>query len=497
MKVKAFEEWSDGLDVRRPKNLDNPDSLIRLHNAYITSGGAVKIREGAKPYTSNAESPWKGTNVGGLAGHNGKLITASQASWKLVKSGGIDNPDLWCYRVEGYGKVANINFCGGFNTGLVLNVTYETGRSRMYWSSDSEPGNCVHPSGSPETEHTVIFQQRVYMISDDGKSVKYSKLSDPNTWTGTDTGFIATGEVSIGSNTATGLALINNRLIVFMEDAIQIWALDPDPKRVELEEQVSGIGSRWGHTAVTVNKDVFFLSDLGIRSLTSQNAFQNIKGSDIGSAIDPLVQAHIRNGIGYVDAEFYPGMGQYWLTIRDAPGGSVDEIFVLSKSSADKLNAWSTYHIGGTDWSMNQLSHLGARMYVLNQVDQRIYQFDEDTDGDGGSQVAFDVEIETPFYGFGLEGQYKMMMGMEAIFEGKATIDHCVNPNNMDDRTHSFDVIGDTRTKPSLPIGILAPTISTRIKAKSKYPDEQGQKIPGFKTLNSLIYRYQETRGGI
>jgi hypothetical protein len=42
MKVKTFDDFSDGLDVRKPKNLDNDESLRNLVNAYVTQGETIE-----------------------------------------------------------------------------------------------------------------------------------------------------------------------------------------------------------------------------------------------------------------------------------------------------------------------------------------------------------------------------------------------------------------------------------------------------------------------
>jgi len=501
MKLREFNEWSQGLDVRKPKNIDNPGALRTLENAYITTGGQVKIRPGIKFHIEAGEY------AGGLFSHNGKLWTLAvdggRASWSATE----DTPEIYKITVARpsgtTGKPLHVDFHGGFGVGLYFTVRWESttagkfvGSQYYLANANSFPTTTIPiVAGAPKTSAAVTFQRRIYAISEDGKTVKYCSLGKPEEWTGGDSGFLPVGEVSIHSNTATALALINNRLVVFMEDCIQIWALDPDPNRVELEEQVGGIGTRWQGSPVTINKDVYFLSDLGVRSLSNQSSYQNIKGNDIGSAIDSLVLDKIHKEPVHVDSQFWPGAGQYWLVLKDNLSNAVSDIFVLTKSKADKLNAWSTYHTTVTD--LRQLAHLNERLFCISKGGW-IYEFDENSDTDGKSTIAFEVVVETPFYQFGAEGQYKMFQGIEAIFEGVASIDHCVNPNNNDERTHSFEIAGDTRTKPNIPLGILAPMLSTRLTANSKYePYPNGLDKPGFKTLNSLVYKYNPTTAGL
>jgi hypothetical protein len=210
-----------------------------------------------------------------------------------------------------------------------------------------------------------------------------------------------------------------------------------------------------------------------VRSIGGQSLYRNMKGSDVGSPIDSLLQTHIRGHEGRVDGQFFPGAGQYFLIVGD-------DTYVLTKSKQDKLNAWSVYKF---EVPFRQMAHVGDRLYIRNG--NKIYALDEETVMDGDEE--FNIEIETPFYSFGQEGQFKMFKSMEAIVEGVATIDHCVNPNNNDDRTAQFQILGDTRTVPTLPLGILAPALSCKITGTGT----------DFKSLNSLIYRYDLTAGGI
>ena len=131
------------------------------------------------------------------------------------------------------------------------------------------------------------------------------------------------------------------------------------------------------------------------------------------------------------------------------------------------------------------MAHLAENLYCVNG-EGFIYRLDEKTMTDGANKSEFTVEMETPFYSFGQEGPFKLFQSMEVILEGFGEIDHCVNPNNNDDRTAPFQIVGDTRTVPTLPLGILAPTLSTRIKGNGSE----------LKSINSLIYRYEPTNAG-
>ena len=508
MRVKTFDDFSDGLDVRKPKNLDNDESLRNLVNAYITQGETIERRPGLKAVCHGGLP-----KVKNLCAFDGRLHVFTENGtpgekildngvkliiWKIsYDAGKACQPDP--FDVIGNPsspEPSYVNFCGGFLSGMYVSVKWDNGRSLHYFIPNprkmySGTINPIADSKCPHTSKVAIAQSKIYAVGDmdaDGigkaDTVVYSATAnydkqDKPVWDGeaNDIGFLPTGDRSLGNSQATGLGVISNRLVVFHEDACQIWALDPDPARNELEEQVAGIGTEHYQSIVTANKDIYFLSSVGVRSIGGQSMYRNMKGSDVGSAIDNLIKVHIQDHDGNWDGQFFPGAGQYWLTAGN-------ETYVLTKSQRDKLNAWSIYRFSQ---HFHQMAHLAENLYAINGANGYMYMLDEGTSTDGYSEQDFNVEMETPFYSFGQEGQFKLFQSMEVILEGFGTIDHCVNPNNNDDRTASFQIVGDTRTVPTLPLGILAPTLSTRIKGKGSE----------LKSINSLIYRYQQTNAGV
>lgn len=509
MRVKTFDDFSDGLDVRKPKNLDNDESLRNLVNAYVTQGETIERRPGLK-----AIGDGSGLRSKNLCAFDGRLhifITGTPSettldngvkiiAWKIrYDSDKACQPDPM--DATDIGDANNpqplyVNFAGGFLSGMYVSVKWDNGRSLHYFIENPRKMNSssIYPisdAGCPHTSKVAIAQSKIYAVGDTDKdgigeadTVRYSATANYTAggenkpiWTkDNDAGFLPTGDRSLGNSQATGLGVVSNRLVVFHEDACQIWAVDPDPARNELEEQVAGIGTEHYQSIVTANKDIYFLSSVGVRSIGGQSMYRNMKGSDVGSAIDNLIKAHIKDHDGKWDGQFFPGAGQYWLTAGD-------ETFVLTKSQRDKLNAWSIYRFSQ---SFNQMAHLGENLYTVNGGGY-VYMLDEETTKDGWGQAEFTVEMETPFYSFGQEGQFKLFQSMEVILEGFGTIDHCVNPNDNSDRTAPFQIAGDTRTVPTLPLGILAPTLSTKIEGK-------GHEL---KSINSLIYRYQPTNAGV
>ena len=504
MKVQSFEDFSGGLDTRKPHNINSKDTLRVLRNAYVTSGQSIRTRPGLRYLGDLKEDAPELEN--GLGSYNGRLHVFSNTTsgTQIVGEGTEFEIEVYTHKVQYQAERAAesagwqlpnsgselpgfVSFCGGFNAGMYASIKFGNGRNLHYYLLDEDmpppstgtSGSTRHPiqdNNCPHTQEVTIASQKVWAAKEN--SVAYSATSSPTDWsTSENAGFLATGDRSPGSSKTTGLGVVSNRLVVFHEDAAQIWATDPDPTKNELEEIISGMGTRWSESIVAANKDLYFLSDVGIRSIGGQSMYRNMKGSDVGSPIDELVQDHIRSHEGRVDGNFYAGAGQYWITVGD-------ETAVLTKSSRDRLEAWSVYTFA---IPFGQMAHVGERLYV--REGNSLYAMDHQAtlDGEGKQDAPFEVTVETPFYSFGTEGQFKQFQSMEAILEGFGTIDHCVNPNDNDDRTAQFQLAGDSRPHPTIPLGILAPALSTKIVGQS----------PDLKSINSLIYRYETTSGGI
>ncbi len=73
-----------------------------------------------------------------------------------------------------------------------------------------------------------------------------------------------------GDRTATAIGLQRGRLAVLTRDSCQLWTVDPDPNNMGLFDTVENVGSTFPKTVANVAGDLYFLSDYGVRSITTQ-----------------------------------------------------------------------------------------------------------------------------------------------------------------------------------------------------------------------------------
>ena len=164
------------------------------------------------------------------------------------------------------------------------------------------------------------------------------------------------------------------------------------------------MGSSFPKTVANVAGDLYFLSDYGVRSITTQVYTENLVDEDVGSPVDKLVRQAIdqaeADGIAPRSFYFY-GTGQYIL-------GFGNHLFVYSISRTAKISAWSHYYLC---FPVDAVAELGKKLYFRSGDD--VYCFDEECSTDGGMQ--YEVLIELPYMDFKKPGQLKMIQGIDAV----------------------------------------------------------------------------------
>ncbi|WP_258317338.1 Ig domain-containing protein [Stenotrophomonas rhizophila] len=173
----------------------------------------------------------------------------------------------------------------------------------------------------PRTKVVAIVASKVFAVDKD--IVKFCATANPLDWTtADDAGYLPTGLQQANSNDMAVLAQYRANLVALNASSFQNWQVDPDPASMAILDQMDGIGSQWQKAAVPVSNDLFYLSQLGVRTIGIANAAENLAAGDVGAPIDLLVQEALRVATANeskVLAAYYPGAGQYWLSFADFP----------------------------------------------------------------------------------------------------------------------------------------------------------------------------------
>lgn len=173
----------------------------------------------------------------------------------------------------------------------------------------------VTDENCPNSKVVTIASSKVYAADED--IVRFSATVNPLDWTtADDAGYLPTGLNQYGSNRTAVLNTYRGNVVSFSASSFGNWQVDPDPANMALLDSMEGIGSTYNQAAHPVANDLFYLTQLGVRTVGIAAGSTNLNAGDAGAPIDPLVQAALLGGEVRPLASYYPGEGQYWLCMR-------------------------------------------------------------------------------------------------------------------------------------------------------------------------------------
>ncbi|MEW4985183.1 putative Ig domain-containing protein [Stenotrophomonas geniculata] len=179
----------------------------------------------------------------------------------------------------------------------------------------------VEDEKCPQSKVVAIVASKVFAADKD--IVRFSATANPLDWsTSDDAGYLPTGLQQANANDMAVLQQYRSNLVALNASSFQNWQVDPDPASMAILDQMDGIGSIWPKAAVPVSNDLFYLSQLGVRTVGIANAAENLAAGDVGAPIDDLVRVALRVSSGNsskVIGAYYPGAGQYWLAFSEYP----------------------------------------------------------------------------------------------------------------------------------------------------------------------------------
>ena len=222
------------------------------------------------------------------------------------------------------------------------------------------------------------------MYASSGSLIHFSDNDAPRNWTIQNNHFAGFENLAAQTGSYTksiGAANYQNFMAIFARRSTQIWQMVPgDPTSNQVVQLMDGIGSvASGSIASFGELDVFFLSDTGIRSLRARDSSNAAVVFDIGTSIDPIVQAKMDTA-GYAKTKRAKGIieptdGRYLLAI-----GST--VFVYSFFPASGISAWTTYDLGFEveDWAVQDdrlYCRSGDKIYLYGGNDNNTYDASE------------------------------------------------------------------------------------------------------------------------
>ena len=431
-----FSDFRGGLDKRRIPSVSDANKLTILKNAYVTNGYTLKKRPGLRL----AYELVAGTH--GLVSAGGKLHTFSEGvvshGLSEVENHQAIHPSALAVTGSSYGE--------NYNGYLYAAVQYSDG-STLHHYFDGSATTRITDVNCPHSPQVAKNGSKMFAVGTE--TVRFCATNAARNWTlASDAGFLPVGVQASGDSTPTALGQFESFLAVFFEDAIQTWQVGADPSTHAIQK-TAYLGTRYPFAHGNMGSDVFFLSQVGFRSVSTANQIGTLQDLDVGSPIDTLMQDEMRSVIS-PKTVYWRGGGMLMSFIAN-------RIYIYSISRAAKVSAWALWE---TDLTIDAAAEVDGVMYLRSG--DLVYALDSYAYTDAGAK--FEVHIELPYMDCKAPGVEKQFVGVDLVMNGTARIAHRFNPKDTTQITSYLEAEGDTRSGGMMPVELVATNIAPVIK---------------------------------
>lgn len=336
---------------------------------------------------------------------------------------------------------------------------YQTGATQPTWNTTiggtttdgtitwTTRSAAIDDAKCPQSKVAIVMASKVFSPYRD--VIRYCATNYPRDWsTQDDAGFLPTGQHAPTSPEATALGEYRGRLAVFTPSNLQIWTVDPDPAEMSLFDSIPGIGTVYPDALASVSGDLFFLTRLGVRSMSIAAGAENLQTGDVGTPIDALIQAKLA-GPDTPIGMYYPGNGQFWLAFGT-------EVFVYSQSRLGKVGAWSRYVY---PYAITGWTQLNGELYLRSGT--HLYRVDEFATSDDG--VEFEGVVWFPYLDMGNPGTTKMLEALDITAYGSSAVSIGYDQSNTTAYTTPYTIDPDTVPGGRVPMAVSAPSMSVKV----------------------------------
>lgn len=312
----------------------------------------------------------------------------------------------------------------------------------------------------PAAKVVAIMASKVFAA--DGDIVRFCATVNPLDWSSAqDAGYLPTGLQQANANAMAVLAPYRSNLTAFNASSFQNWQVDPDPTAMALLDQMEGIGSSHHHAAQPVGNDLFYLSQMGVRSVSIAAASDSLAAGDVGMPVDSLVQAAVKLDTTTLGprATYFPGAGQYWLAVDASSANGGPQVFVCTVSAGQ--GKWSRYLF---PWSIDAFAQLADTLYIRHGDEVSVVTDAVDTDDVAGVPTAFTGTVQWPWLDCGQPGMVKMMESFDYVGTGQGpSVAIGYDQANLGAFTPDYLISTDTLTGEPIPLCVAAPTLSVKL----------------------------------
>jgi hypothetical protein len=430
---QLIDNFAAGLDTRKSPLTSPAGTLTRLINAVVTPGGEISKRRAFVNIATVSGSFGLAATAANLYVF-GKNVIPALPSWSVpgvgLKGMKVPNPDATLQQMD-YDIYDGRVYLACRTGGATVPPAAPTAAENPHYYEDATGGSSTLTEGAGKGYYVRTYKSKIYAIL--GKLLSFSCVGSPLKWHNfTDAGppvvdYIGAGNINLSTQDAdseilTSLEVYYDSLAVFSSEAVQIWAVASDPLKNELSQVLRNAGTTAPRSPLQYGSgDVLYLDQSGIRSLKAKDSSNSAAVSDIGSPVDPTVQAmHLDALIGpdmdKAIALLEPSVGRFWMVFPT-------RILVLSYFPGPKITAWSQFNLAFT---AAHAVTCGGRIFLRDTADN-IWIYG------GIDGTAYDncgVEIRLPYLDGKKPGHKKQFAAVDATVSGTWTVKVSLDFNN-------------------------------------------------------------------
>lgn len=451
------QDFSQGLDTRKSPATLPAGSLRYANNVHVTRGGEIEKRKAFVPIATLPPGSV------GLASDRDALIVFGNGAQTIT---GTPVPIQWvdCGGTPDY----LLDSTRWANTAVSAIQMLDGSRKLMI---DWRPVTTWAYGALPVALET--FRGKVYAV--ESSNFIGSKLYDPDVFDPAATGSFVT-DTSMQSQFMSKLnavCVFQGSLVLFSEDGIQVWEVDPDPAKNYLVRSLTNTGCLAPKSVLNFgNFDTVFLAKSGIRSLQARQSTDLMNVNDIGTPIDDFVsqlvaEAGVEQIRRWATAIVEPEDARLWVSLGDV-------IMVHSYYNGSDISAWSSYTPG---FAVEGMTVLSSGTYIRSG--NVIYQYG------GISKLEYDAckaEVSTPFHHADKPATQKAFTGFDVGCKGQWNVKAAFDPRQPDLNEQVGKVTDATWAEPSEGLNYYSTHMSLVLECTDAKPSR----------MNNLAMHYNE-----
>ena len=245
-------------------------------------------------------------------------------------------------------------------------VFVQAGHTPVYY--DASADTYKEYTGAPFTQPTAVAAcfNRVWVV--EGETVYWSKILEPQSFTGTGSGQINMREIFGEDDDVVAVANYNNRLVIFGRRNIAFFAGGDDPTGTsfQMTDHIKGIGCIARDSVQNVGTDIVFLSAEGVRTIGRTIQEQSSPIGDVSKNIrDELVQYSFGESEYRIKSIYSPKDAFYLLTLPATGFTYCFDMRALLQDQSRRVTKWldinpSSYLVlKNNDLLLGQIGYIG------------------------------------------------------------------------------------------------------------------------------------------